>query len=130
MATAGNGTLGFVIGKGVGAFIKTNNGWFKPQSLMSFFTKSYGQKIMQQVVTEGAINSTTVSFLKNGTANIKLIQQLFAIEEDGILGPKTQGMIKNLQTQLGVTSDGIWGQQTDGAFGRYLEENVAFAAVN
>jgi len=135
--TAVNGTLSFVINKGVGTFIKTNDGWFQPQKLLSFFTKSYGQKIIQQTIAAGVINTTSVTFLESGKPIVKSIQQFLGIKEDGIYGPQTTQSVKEFQQglieegYLGKSeADGIWGSKTDAAFRAYIKDNVSFVKVN
>ena len=51
-----NTAYGYV-GNSLGArFKKTNPGWFQPKTLRSFFSKSYGQKLLQQSGISAAIS--------------------------------------------------------------------------
>lgn len=52
------------VGNWLGAkLIPTNGGWFKPQKLLSIFTKPYGQRILLQT-TIGAGLSGAVNFVR------------------------------------------------------------------
>ncbi len=52
-----NGTLNYISNKAAASFgpIKTNPGWFPPKKFVSYFIKSYGQKMIMQTVVAGII---------------------------------------------------------------------------
>lgn len=58
--TAINGTINIVTDKVISAKIpslKTNSGWFKPKKVKSFFTKSYGKKIIKGTLVSAGIGA-------------------------------------------------------------------------
>lgn len=55
-----NGTINVVTDKIISAKIpslKTNSGWFKPKTVKSFFTKSYGKKIIKGTLVSAGIGA-------------------------------------------------------------------------
>ena len=60
--TAVNGTIDLFTDKVISVKIpslKTNSGWFKPKKVKSFFTKSYGKKIIKGTMVSAGIGSAT-----------------------------------------------------------------------
>ena len=103
--------------------------------MTSFFTKSYGKKIIKQTLVEGVITAATVSMYENGKRNIRGIQQLVGVDADGMYGPKTEAAVKKFQQNLisggylpSGEDDGIWGEKTDAAFRNYVKDNVMFVS--
>ena len=52
-----NGTINYISNKTAASLgpIKTNSGWIVPKKFVSYFTKSYGQKMIMQTVVSGII---------------------------------------------------------------------------
>lgn len=58
--TAINGTINVITDKVISAkfpSLKTNSGWFKPKKVKSFFTKSYGKKIIKGAMASAGIGA-------------------------------------------------------------------------
>ena len=54
-----NGTINYIsnsVAANIGP-IRTNAGWFVPQSITSYFTKSFGQKMIAQTIVAGVVGS-------------------------------------------------------------------------
>lgn len=54
--TAVNGTVSLVTGKIAGNIVPTNNGWFKPQKLVSCLTGKYAQKTQLQTFAQAGLS--------------------------------------------------------------------------
>ncbi len=98
-----------------------------------------GQEINKQLFKEVAVNSTIKSFfhgirdefisnigsnlLSFGSTgeNVKYLQSVLGVEQDGIFGTNTEKALKELQTKLGVTADGIYGKKTKTALYELFE---------
>ena len=62
--TAINGTMNYIANKGAAKLVPTNSGWFIPKKFLSYFTKSYGQKMMAQTAISGGISNILNLFMR------------------------------------------------------------------
>ena len=62
--TAINGTMNYIANKGAAELVPTNSGWFIPKKFLSYFTKSYGQKMMAQTAISGGISNILNLFMR------------------------------------------------------------------
>ena len=59
-----NGTFNYLANFGASKMVPTNPGWFIPKKFISYFTKSYGQKMMAQTALSGGISNAINIFWK------------------------------------------------------------------
>ena len=52
-----NGTFNYLANFGASKMVPANSGWFIPKKFISYFTKSYGQKMMAQTFIGGSISN-------------------------------------------------------------------------
>jgi len=58
--TAVNGTINYISNSAAASIgsIRTNSGWFVPKKFTSYFTKSFGQKMIAQTLVAGVIGTS------------------------------------------------------------------------